>query len=152
MRGLYTALIASLTVALGKSFIMHPTVLSRQHVQRSSPLEDGDFSGLIIKRGQNRSLPTTEDKETRVFEKLVEFPCLFQIKVIGVHEESFSKDILKIVSRVTGVPSEIITFSVRITGSSKYESISIDAPVSNADMLYELYSEVSKDSRVKFKF
>ena len=56
------------------------------------------------------------------------------------------------VSSVTGVPSADIKSSVRITNSKKYISVTIQAPVKNADMLYEVYEVLSKDPRVKFKF
>ena len=87
-----------------------------------------------------------------VFDRMVSYPCKFQIKVIGLSQGHFASDMLDIVSRVTGVSSESIDFKLRDTKTGKYRSITIDVPVQNAAMLYECYEALSKDPRVKFKF
>jgi putative lipoic acid-binding regulatory protein len=93
-----------------------------------------------------------EEQSTRVFEKLVDYPCNFQVKVIGLKQGHFTTDIIDIVARVCGVASDQIKFTLRPSRSEKYLSISVECPVQNADMLYEVYGELDKDPRVKFKF
>ena len=88
-------------------------------------------------------------KEPRPFETLVEYPCEFAIKVIGLREGSFHTDLISIIADVTGTDAGVIRFSVFDKG--KYQSVTIHAPVQNADMLYACYEAVSKDERVKFK-
>lgn len=88
--------------------------------------------------------------EPRPFETLVDYPCEFAIKVIGLREGDFHTDMIRRVASVTGAEAGTIRFSVLDKG--KYQSVTIHAPVQNADMLYACYEEVSKDERVKFKF
>lgn len=96
--------------------------------------------------------PGAKQGEPRVFDTLLSYPCVFQIKVIGVREGNFTADIISIIARVTGVADQDIKFSIRVTESAKYQSMSIDVPVSSADMLYACYDAVSQDKRVRFKF
>lgn len=92
----------------------------------------------------------TGETESRVFERLVDYPCEFQLKVIGRKEGEFEADMIKIISQVTGVEAEVIKFTSRDT--PKYLSVSIQAPVANAEMLYECYDALGEDSRVKAAF
>ena len=87
-----------------------------------------------------------------VFDRMVSYPCTFQIKVIGLSQGHFAGDMLDIVSRVSGVATDEITYKLRDTKTGKYRSITIDVPVQSAAMLYECYEALSKDPRVKFKF
>lgn len=103
---------------------------------------------------------------------LVEYPCEFVIKVIGLREvqfevlmpcgtalltinplsqNEFARDMVAIISRVTGVEPSSIFFSTRPGSGNKYISVSIHAPVASADILYECYAELSRDPRVKYK-
>lgn len=110
-------------------------------------------------------------KKSRVFEALVEYPCLFTLKVVGANEGEFVRDILAIVAstcRTIEVDNKtpdsnneamdpdlvdvtkIIDHTVKVNG--KWTSITIQAPVQSAQMLYQLYENVDQDPRVKFKF
>lgn len=95
-------------------------------------------------------------KAPRVFERTVQFPTLFDIKVIGEPGEGggqeFETDMVKVVAGVTGKPWESIAYSSRDTSSGKYRSLTIKAPVDSADQLYTVYEKISADQRVKFKF
>ncbi|CAN0250142.1 unnamed protein product [Discosporangium mesarthrocarpum] len=91
-------------------------------------------------------------KKERAFEYLVEYPCEFEIKVIGMNEENFASDIAETVGNVCGVGKTKVRFSVRGTNSGRFCSVTVHAPVSNADMLYKCYEMIDQDPRVKFKF
>ncbi|KAM3569082.1 hypothetical protein VYU27_008810 [Nannochloropsis oceanica] len=92
----------------------------------------------------------------RVFDRVLDFPCVFNIKVIGQPAEndagSFDRDMVELVGQVTGAPPSDIVYSSRDTSSGKYRSLTIHAPVKSADELYEIYEKVDLDPRVKFKF
>lgn len=94
------------------------------------------------------------DEETgekkRVFEALIEYPSVFKIKIIGANESTFAIEMVQIVADSCGVPASEIKYLEREKG--KWLSVTVDAPVQNADMLYTLYENVDKDPRVKFKF
>jgi putative lipoic acid-binding regulatory protein len=89
-------------------------------------------------------------KKTRVFEALVEYPCAFTMKIVGAKEGTFVEDIVQIVADSCEEDVETIKFSTKVLG--KWTSITVEAPVKNAEMLYMLYENVDRDPRVKFKF
>ncbi|CAM9355521.1 unnamed protein product [Hapterophycus canaliculatus] len=88
----------------------------------------------------------------RAFEYLVDYPCEFEIKVIGINEGSFADDIAATVSAVCEVETSDVRYTVRDTTSGRYQSITVHAPVKNATMLYKCYELIDEDPRVKFKF
>jgi len=94
------------------------------------------------------------DEETgekkRVFEALVEYPSLFNLKIIGVNESSFAAEMVQIVAESCSVSASEVEYSAREKG--KWLSVTVHAPVQNAEMLYSLYENIDKDPRVKFKF
>lgn len=89
-------------------------------------------------------------KKARVFEALVDYPCLFTLKIVGANEGAFVQDIIAIVAVTCEVNTAAIEHSVKYNG--KWASVTVQAPVKTAQMLYQLYEDVDRDSRVKFKF
>lgn len=51
-------------------------------------------------------------------------------------------------SQITGRPWQEIKYTSRDTDSKKYRSLTIQAPVANADQLYQIYEAVGADPRV----
>lgn len=94
---------------------------------------------------------TTGEKK-RVFEALVEYPSVFKMKIVGQDDEkeSFAPEIVEIVAKSCGVEESMVKHTMRKNG--KWTSVTVHAPVKNADMLYSLYENVDKNPRVKFKF
>ena len=118
--------------------------------------------------------------KSRVFEALIDYPCLFTLKIVGsdtligksgnekvqlnkkestssgdseIQNSSFVHDILAIVAESCEV--EYIgpeTFEHSLRNNGKWTSITVKAPVKSAEMLYQLYEQVDRDPRVKFKF
>lgn len=102
---------------------------------------------------QGYTLYTDEQtgEKSRVFEALVEYPCLFTMKIVGANEGAFVTDMLSIVANTCEVEIvEDIDHTVKVNG--KWTSVTVQAPVKSATMLYELYENVDRDPRVKFKF
>lgn len=101
---------------------------------------------------QGYTLYTNEStgEKSRVFEALVSYPCKFKIKVIGANESSFVEEIVQVVADSCNVNVDNVEYSQRKNG--KWISITLHAPVENAEMLYALYENIDKDPRVKFKF
>lgn len=95
-----------------------------------------------------------EDEKTgeksRVFEALVEYPCKFTMKIVGAKEGTFVQDVVQTVAESCKVTPDEVPFSTREMG--KWTSVTVEAPVESAEMLYLLYENVDKDPRVKFKF
>ena len=97
--------------------------------------------------------------KARVFEALVTYPCKFTLKIVGAHDETFVQDVLQIVATTCQVvttettntnTNHMIEHSIKYNG--KWASITVQAPVQSAQMLYQLYENVDQDPRVKFKF
>lgn len=80
----------------------------------------------------------------------MEYPSIFKLKIIGVNESSFSEEMVQIVAETCQVEAGRIKYTERVNG--KWLSVTVHAPVENAEMLYALYENVDKDPRVKFKF
>jgi hypothetical protein len=51
--------------------------------------------------------------------------------------------------QITGKPWQEIEYTSRDTDSKKYRSLTIQAPVANADQLYQIYEAVGADPRVR---
>eukprot|EP00560_Eucampia_antarctica_P009865 CAMPEP_0197824382 /NCGR_PEP_ID=MMETSP1437-20131217/1637_1 /TAXON_ID=49252 ORGANISM="Eucampia antarctica, Strain CCMP1452" /NCGR_SAMPLE_ID=MMETSP1437 /ASSEMBLY_ACC=CAM_ASM_001096 /LENGTH=218 /DNA_ID=CAMNT_0043423985 /DNA_START=173 /DNA_END=829 /DNA_ORIENTATION=+ len=94
------------------------------------------------------------DEETgeqkRVFEALVDYPCEFPMKIVGLNEGAFVAEIIAVVAESCQVSTSDINHSERKNG--KYVSVTVNAPVQSAEMLYALYENIDRDPRVKFKF
>ena len=88
-------------------------------------------------------------KGAKVFEKLVEYPCEFTIKVIGFDDETFSADMVKYIAGVVDKPADSIEFSKNDSKQKTYTSVTIKAPVASADELYQCYAVLRQDPRVK---
>ena len=91
-------------------------------------------------------------KKSRVFEALVEYPCDFTLKIVGANEGDFVTEMLALVAASCRVPVNALEGKWTSRLSGKWTSITVQAPVQSADMLYALYEDVDRDPRVKFKF
>lgn len=91
-------------------------------------------------------------EKSRVFEALLDYPCTFTLKIVGATDAGrFVTDMLQIVADSCEVEDgATLNHSVRDTG--KWTSVTVKAPVKSAEMLYQLYENVDRDPRVKFKF
>ncbi|KAL3812144.1 hypothetical protein ACHAXA_001851 [Cyclostephanos tholiformis] len=95
----------------------------------------------------------TTGEKRRVFEALVSYPSIFEMKIVGrddVDETRFASDMVDIVAHCCGVDPCDVRHTTRKNG--KWTSVTVHAPVGDADMLYALYERVDMDPRVKFKF
>lgn len=89
-------------------------------------------------------------EQSRVLEGLVTYPCNFKIKIVGANEGTFVPEMVAVVAESCEVDVNNIDWSERRKG--KWTSITVNAPVKSADMLYVLYENIDRDPRVKFKF
>lgn len=87
---------------------------------------------------------------TRVFDELVDFPCVFTFKVIGMAQGNFMGDIIDSVALALETDKKFLKTSFRDRG--KYRSITVKAPVNTASQIYDVYAAIDRDPRVKFKF
>jgi putative lipoic acid-binding regulatory protein len=101
---------------------------------------------------QGYTLYTNEEtgEKSRVFEALVDYPCVFTMKIVGSNDGSFVEDILAVVADATDSEMGDISHSTKAIG--KWTSVTVQAEVQSSEMLYTLYEKVDLDPRVKFKF
>jgi putative lipoic acid-binding regulatory protein len=101
---------------------------------------------------QGYTLYTDEEtgEKSRVFEALVDYPCVFTMKIVGENEGSFVTDIVALVADACDTDITNVPHSTKAMG--KWTSVTVNAPVENSQMLYSLYEKVDLDPRVKFKF
>lgn len=86
----------------------------------------------------------------RAIDELVEFPCVFRFKVVGVATEGFVEALLARVAKVLGRPVASTEHSVRRSAHGRYESVTLDLPVQDGDAVYAIYEAISDDERVKY--
>lgn len=89
-------------------------------------------------------------EKSRVFEALVDYPCKFTMKIVGANEGLFVEEMVAVVAETCKVEIDEVDHSTKTMG--KWMSVTVEAPVESAEMLYELYECVDRDPRVKFKF
>eukprot|EP01038_Epipyxis_sp_PR26KG_P009818 gene9818-13211_t len=88
--------------------------------------------------------------EKKVFADTLTYPTEFNMKIIGLNDKTFLEDTIKTISICLNKPPISMKVSTKVTTGGNYLSISITPVVESSDDIYKVYSEISKDSRVKF--
>jgi putative lipoic acid-binding regulatory protein len=79
---------------------------------------------------------------------LIEFPCLFPLKIIGMNHESFLDEIKQIVLKHTeSLQEEHVKHT--LSQKNNYLAITIHITAENQEMLDALYHELTKHPNVK---
>lgn len=84
----------------------------------------------------------------RILDETVKFPSKFMIKVIGNNEGDFVNDVIRAISKASGVPGNELCVATRENG--KFLSITVNPVFPSANSIYATYKELSNDKRVKF--
>lgn len=88
--------------------------------------------------------------DRRVFDDVIQFPCEFLVKIIGVNDATFLDDTLAVVSKCVDQTPSAIKCSTKVTSGGKYLSISLSPVFTQSSQIYEAYDLISRDARVKF--
>ncbi len=86
----------------------------------------------------------------RPLEELLEFPCTFTFKAVGVARGGFVGDMLARVARVLGRAVKDDEHFVRQSSRGRYESVTLELFVQDGDEIYEIYEAMSDDARVRY--
>ena len=81
-------------------------------------------------------------------QSLMEFPCDFQIKIIGTHAESFIMDVISI-TRKHYPDTKDEAIRKKASQQNNYLAITITLYVHDQATLDELYTELSKHPDIK---
>ena len=126
--------------------VIQPPGDSKSFVGIGQPLNDVQ-NPEYDENGYTMYTDETTGEKSRVFEALVEYPSIFKMKIVGKDDGSFESDIVDVVAKSCGVEKSMVKHTKRKNG--KWTSVTVHAPVRDADMLYALYENVDKDPRVK---
>lgn len=78
---------------------------------------------------------------------LLEYPCAYPIKVMGLHEDDFAACIVEIVRRHDpGLTEEHI--SLRASRNGKYLSVNVVITATGADHIQALFEDLKASGRV----
>ncbi|NNF65892.1 MAG: DUF493 domain-containing protein [Gammaproteobacteria bacterium] len=78
---------------------------------------------------------------------LLEFPCDFPIKVMGLHSDDFHNTVVEIISRHTG---ERPLPGIRPSRDNRYVALSFNIKATSREQLDALYQELSGNDLVLF--
>ena len=81
-------------------------------------------------------------------ESLLEFPCEFPIKIMGLTRDDFAQTILEIVRR-HAPDFDGATMEMRSSSGAKYLSLTCSINATSQTQLDELYRELSKHEMVR---
>mmetsp|Transcript_199 Transcript_199/g.339 ORF Transcript_199/g.339 Transcript_199/m.339 type:complete len:180 (-) Transcript_199:195-734(-) len=139
----------SIKIGYGKASLCDKVIHNRS--------ESCKITAIIRGFPNNSGSPNSEDaaneaqaEERRPLSDLVDFPCVFTFKVVGLRQGEFAEDICDSIARVLEIERVNVKLSFRDRG--KYRSLTINAPCNNADQIYDIYAAIDRDPRVKFKF
>ena len=82
-------------------------------------------------------------------ESLLEFPCDFDIKVMGESDESFSESIIKIIKKYD-VNFNASKIEMKGSSNGKYISLTCNVFVTSQKQLDKMYIDLSKSSMTNF--
>lgn len=79
---------------------------------------------------------------------LIEFPCLFPIKIIGINSQKFIDEIKQ--STINHFPNfKEEHFSQKLSDKNNYLAITVTVLAENQTMLDDFYREITKNEQVK---
>ena len=82
--------------------------------------------------------------------ELVEFPCVFCFKAVGVASSEFVASMLRRVAVALGRAVKQEEHSVRKSSGGQYESVTLQLYVLSGDEVYSVYEAIRADKSVKF--
>eukprot|EP00467_Chlorarachnion_reptans_P002742 CAMPEP_0114524626 /NCGR_PEP_ID=MMETSP0109-20121206/21962_1 /TAXON_ID=29199 /ORGANISM="Chlorarachnion reptans, Strain CCCM449" /LENGTH=310 /DNA_ID=CAMNT_0001706095 /DNA_START=110 /DNA_END=1042 /DNA_ORIENTATION=- len=92
-------------------------------------------------------LESMQEKGQKVFD-LLDYPCEHEIKIVGAKQNKIDSKVRTIVGDTTGTDPDQLKTSSREKG--KWVSVSVLAPVSSSDMLYDIYSRLHDEKTFRF--
>lgn len=86
----------------------------------------------------------------RPLDELVDFPCTYTFKAVGVATGAFVRDVLDKVASVIGRAVTDDEHRERRSARGRYLSITLKLPMDGPEQLYSVYRALQSDSRVKY--
>ena len=80
-------------------------------------------------------------------EELLEFPCHYEFKAVGIAGNAFKQAVLAAVNRHANVPADAVR--TRPSGKGTYQSVSVLVTLQNYKQLTSIYAEMRKVDGLK---
>ena len=97
--------------------------------------------GLVTPGGMKRKMKDIDAKD------LIDFPCHYQFKAIGVADASFRAGIIAAASKIIPVPEDAVKSCP--SGKGSYQSVSILLTLHNYQQLTDIYAEMRQVDGLK---
>ncbi|MDY2796847.1 DUF493 family protein YbeD [[Pasteurella] aerogenes] len=95
---------------------------------------------------QNEKIVKLEDIPQKQLKDLLEFPCSFTFKVVGLNRENLVEDVVEVISRY--VRGEYAPRQ-HISSKGTYNSVSVDIYAEDIEQIETLYKELAKIAGVR---
>ena len=86
---------------------------------------------------------------TKTDKQLINFPCKFPIKVIGIMQDGFAQEIANVIKNIDNTFNEAC-IQMKTSSKNHYLSLTVIVFVENQEQLDNIYRALSKHSLVKF--
>ncbi len=86
----------------------------------------------------------------RPLEELLDFPCTYTFKAVGLATRDLAGSLRRAVQRVLGRGIEDDECRVRDSAAGRYQAVTFEFRVENGDELYSVYRVLQADERVKY--
>ena len=87
------------------------------------------------------------DKNIPITEDLLDFPCHYQFKAMGLAGDRFRQAIVTAVGQHVAVAEDAI--ECRLSGKGKYQSVSVDVTLQNYQQLIAIYAAMREVDDLK---
>lgn len=124
--------------------------ISSQKIIRVPQMSSAKPNAEIAKLNFLKENVYNSSNSTKVFDDTIKFPTKFTLKVIGDNAPEFVEDIVEITASALGIQPTQIEYSIRDTSGGKYIAITLTPYFKTSNELYNCYTAISKDARVKF--
>ena len=83
-------------------------------------------------------------------DELVEFPCDFTFKIIGMDSEDFVSKIITQITAHAGKPLNVVSSECKKSSNNKYTSLTLILNVKESQDIYDVYEACQTMPEIKF--
>jgi len=103
-----------------------------------------------VPRTTNMVLSDESQDWRELDEKVNTYPCVREIKAIGLGGDEFAADVKRRVEEVIGKPLSADAVKVRPSSTGKYLSVTLQCPMENSGQVQAVYASLSQNPGLKW--
>src|SRR5688572_29366867 len=88
--------------------------------------------------------------EVKSLKDLLQFPCDYNFKAVGVNSPQFVEKMVERVTREIGRPLLPTEVEVKVSRQGKYTSVTLNLRVSSFEEVLRVYAAIKEDDSVKY--